>query len=213
MTANVKLGKGVATSYRPVGDAALGLGTCPSNCMHLPDNGGKCYTRKFLVNNQQRNSKLRNDDFSRFLEKGAKFVRLHTSGDFFTSLNGQLALDTEYLDEVIAFAKQNPDVVFWTYCHNPKILIEAGYTYKNGSFPTNLHITASCDTDVEKYIAIDNGYRTARVITALEEKSDNETLCPYDLALHKGEKSKTNCKDCTLCFNAKHLKNIAFLKH
>lgn len=212
-TANAKLGKNVATSYRPVGDAAKGNGTCPSGCMHLPENGGKCYTRKFLVNQQQKKSALRNDDFSRFLEKGAKHVRLHTSGDFFTNSNGTLVLDTEYLDSIIEFAKQNPDVIFWTYCHDTKMMIEAGYTYNNGSFPANLHITASCDTDVDKFLAIANGFRTARVILEMADKQDNETLCPYDLSLNKKEKPTTNCKDCTLCFNPKHKKNIAFLQH
>lgn len=213
-TANAKLGKGVATSYRPVGDAAKGHGTCPSTCEHLPENGGGCYTKKFLVNNQQRNSWKRNDPLEKFLEKGAKWVRLHTSGDFFrTGANG-FELDTEYLDDVIRFAKENPDVTVWSYCHSTKHLIDAGYTYAKGAFPNNLHITASCDSDVDKYIAIEHGFRTARVITEIAEKSDNETLCPYDLATFKGtDKSKINCKDCTLCMNHKHKKNIAFLKH
>ena len=211
MTANAKLGKGVATSYRPVGDAAKGNGTCPSTCLMLPENGGKCYTRKFLVNNQQRNAWNRNDPMDRFLEKGAKFVRLHTSGDFFTTGDTGHILDEPYLNEVVDWTKTNSGVTVWTYCHDTKKLIEAGFTYKNGKFSPNLHIVASCDTIEDKDLATAHGFRTARVITSIEDKLSDETLCPYDLSLHKKEKPTTNCKDCTLCFNPKHKKNIAFL--
>ena len=110
LTQNAKLGLGVATSYRPVGDSSKGHGTCPAKCPLLPENGGSCYTKKFLVNRQQINSKLRNDPVSRFGEKGAKFVRLHTSGDFFTDGS----LDKDYLNEVISWSRENKDVTIWT---------------------------------------------------------------------------------------------------
>lgn len=212
LTANAKLGPGVATNYRPVGDAAKGEGTCPSTCALLPSNGGRCYTRSFLVNNQQRNSWKRNDPLSRFLEKGVKLIRLHTSGDFFRPGETGHELDQPYLDQVIQFSRDNPEVTVYTYTHDVKKLIDSGYSYTNQSFPENLHIVASCDTLIDKAVAMGAGYRVARVIQTIEEKESNETFCPYDLALHRKEKPKTTCKKCTLCYNPKHLKNIAFLQ-
>jgi hypothetical protein len=219
-TSNNKLGSDkkngiiIATNYRPVGDAAKGLGTCPTACKMLNSETGKaelCYTKKFLVNNQVNNSWSRNDDLSKFLEKGANYVRLHTSGDFFKQQNDTYVLDTEYLNSVIEFARANPSVTFWTYTHDVKKLIEAGYSYVLGSFPDNLHITASSDSlDIMDY-ALSHGYRTARVITDYDQKLANETLCPFDKAKHDGVKPKTNCVKCSLCFNKRHTKNIAFL--
>lgn len=210
-TQNAKLGAGVATTYRPVGDAAKGNGTCPSNCMHLPENGGKCYTRKFLVNIQQRNSRQRSDDLEVLVSRGAKLVRLQTSGDIFKQDGDGYALDAEYLDAVIAFCKRHPDVTVWTYTHDVRELVAKGYTYAAGSFPENLHIVASCDTLIERTIAKDNGFRTSRVIADEADKLDGETFCPYDLNLHRGGKPNTTCAKCTLCFNPKHKRDIAFM--
>lgn len=207
-TQNAKLGSGVATSYRPVGNSAKGNGTCPSKCPLLPENGGTCYTRKFLVNRQQKNSWARNDSLDRFLEKGAKFIRLHTSGDFY--VNDQL--DEDYVNSVIDWSKEHEDVTLWTYTHDIRKFIDKNLTYEKEEIPENLHIVASCDSLEEKTLANDNGFRSARVIDSKEDKLTDETLCPYDLALHKGEKPKTTCVDCTLCFNPKHKKNIAFLR-
>jgi hypothetical protein len=208
VTQNAKLGTGVGTSYRPVGDSSKGNGSCPSKCPLLPENGGSCYTKKFLVNNQQRNSWKRNDSLDRFLEKGSKFVRLHTSGDFFD--NGQL--DKEYLNSVREWAETNSDVTIWTYTHDVQKLIDAKISYLENKFSKNLHIVASCDSIEEKNLATEHGFRSARVIDSKEEKLKDETFCPYDLALHNGLKPNTNCRKCTLCFNPKHTKNIAFLK-
>ena len=212
LTSNAKLGKGVATSYRPVGDSSMGLGTCPSKCPLLPANGGACYTRKFLVDNQQRNSNLRNDPLDRLIEKGAKFVRLHTSGDFYKGENGATVLDSDYLSEVVAWSRDHADVTVWTYTHDISKFVEKEFTYKVGAFSNNLHIVASCDSIEEKNLANSHGFRSARVIDKIEDKLEDETFCPYDLAKHEGKKPSVNCKDCTLCFNPKHRKNIAFLK-
>lgn len=213
-TQNVKLGDGVATTYRPVGDASKGNGTCPGSCPHLPENGGGCYTRKFLVNRQQKLARERHDDLDRLLLKGSKLVRLHTSGDFFMSDdNGDYILDTEYLETVIEWSRANSDVKVWTYTHDVRKMIEAGFSYKANSFPENLHIVASVETPVEQIIARDNGFRTAKVIDTVEDKANHQTLCPYDLALSQGVKPKTTCATCTLCFNPEHKKDIAFIKH
>ena len=206
LTANAKLGKGVATSYRPVG--TKNLGTCPSKCPLLPENGGACYTKKFLVNNQQRNSLKRNDEFDRFLLKGAKLIRLHTSGDFFRNN----LLDIDYIRSITDWAKEHSDITIWTYSHDVQQLITNGFTYKDKCFSTNFHLVASCDSIKEKDLANSYGFRSARVIDLEEEKLEDETFCPYDLNLHRGRKPNTTCAKCTLCFNPKHRKNIAFLK-
>jgi hypothetical protein len=214
LTQNAKLGEGVATTYRPVGDASKGNGTCPGTCPHLPENGGGCYTRKFLVNRQQKASRERHDSMDRLLIKGAKLVRLHTSGDFFMpDGNGGHALDVSYLTEVIEWCRANPEVTVWTYTHDVRKLIEAGFSYTAGSFPDNLHIVASVETPIERTIAKSNGYRTAQVIESAQDKAQDATLCPYDLALSQGVKPKATCAKCTLCFNANHKKDIAFIKH
>ncbi len=214
LTQNAKLGAGVATTYRPVGDAAKGNGTCPGTCPHLPENGGGCYTRKFLVNRQQKLARDRNDDLDRLLLKGAKLVRLHTSGDFFMpDDNGGHKLDAEYLQEVIDWCRDHSDITVWTYTHDVRKMIEAGFSYSENSFPSNLHIVASVETPIEATIAKSNGFRTAQVIATVEDKPKNSTLCPYDLALSKNVKPTATCANCTLCFNPKHKKGIAFIKH
>lgn len=216
-TENKKLGKGVATSYRPVGDASQGLGTCPATCPHLPANGGKCYTRKYHVNLQQKHSASRNDDIARLQVKGAKLARLHTSGDWFKAdpnSPGGYELDFEYIYEVIRFCEENPDFTIWTYTHDVSKLIRHGFTYVNEKpLPSNLHIVASVETPTEQWIAKEYGFRTARVIESKDECDAGRTLCPYDLALANGVKPKATCAECKLCFNSNHKKDIAFIKH
>jgi uncharacterized protein YciI len=214
LTQNNKLGEGVATSYRPVGDASKGHGTCPASCPYLPEKEGGCYTRKFLVNRQQQLSNKRHDHLDRLKAKGAKLVRLHTSGDFFMpDGRGGHALDVDYLKEVIAWCRTNPDITVWTYTHDVRMLIEAGFSYTSKSFPDNLHIVASVETLIERTIAKAYGYRTAQVIESVQDQPQGTTLCPYDLAISKRAKPKTTCAKCTLCFNPKHTKDIAFIKH
>jgi hypothetical protein len=216
-TENKKLGKGVATSYRPVGDASQGLGTCPATCPHLPANGGKCYTRKYHVNLQQLRSNGRNDDIAKLQIKGAKLARLHTSGDLFKADSNSpdgYELDFEYINEVIRYCNENPDLTIWTYTHDVAKLIRHGYTYVDEKrLPKNLHIVASVETPVQQHIAKEYGFRTARVIDTKEECEVTRTLCPYDLALANGVKPKTTCAECKLCFNPIHKKDIAFIKH
>lgn len=77
LTQNAKLGAGVATTYRPVGDASKGEGTCPSGCSLLPNRPDRkpddpiCYTTGFLVDRQQQASRTRYDNLDRLKGKGA----------------------------------------------------------------------------------------------------------------------------------------------
>jgi hypothetical protein len=175
----------------------------------LPQNGGGCYTKSFLVNRQQKLSQERNDGLERLLVKGAKLVRLHTSGDFFD----ERGLDVDYLRDVIDMCEKNPDVTTWTYTHDVKAFVDSGFSYAAGSFPANLHIVASVESHEEREFAKMHGYRTARVIDEMHEKADGEVFCPFDLAVKRGVKPKAKCSKCQLCFKASHQNDIAFLKH
>ena len=218
---NAKLGSGlVATTYRPVGDAATGCGTCPSGCMLIPGKQTSpdepiCYTKGFLVDRQQQASRNRFDSLDRLLTKGIKLVRLHTSGDFFCpDGEGGYKLDMPYVETVIAWCFANPDVKVWTYTHDVTLFVQAGLTYNNGSFPSNLHLLASVDTLEQRAFAKAHGFKTARVFSDPSDKVDGETFCPYDLNVHKGRKGKNNgvtCAKCTLCFNHNHKKDIGFV--
>lgn len=208
LTSNVKLGDNMATSYRSVGDAGTGLGTCPSTCPLL-NNG--CYTRKYHTAIQQNRSRTRYDAFERFLEKGAKIVRLHTTGDFFKTIEGGYALDTDYLNDFLEFAQLNLDVTFYTYTHDISKFLELGYTAD--SMPRNFYLLASVESAEEAFLARAAGFKTARVITTLEQKADNEVFCPYDYYKHKKIAKNVTCSTCRLCFNSKNSKNIAFMKH
>lgn len=163
---------------------------------------------------QAQKSRTQFDSLDKMLEKGVKYVRLHTSGDFFTSDSaGGYELDLFYWLDVLRFAKSNPDVTVWTYCHDVSKIVEAGFDYLNGSIPANLHITASVDSNEAKVYAKSYGFRTARVIRELSDKVQGETYCPYDLQLYRGQKRTVKCVTCQLCFNPKHTHDIAFMMH
>jgi len=216
LTQNKKLGFGVATNYRPVGNSAMGLGTCPSGCKLLSQSTGLaelCYTAKFRTNLQQKNSKNRHDAMDRFLLKKAELIRLHTTGDFFTPAPDTAkgyALDLAYWNDVLQFAKANPRIPIYTYTHDIEELVSHGITAD--SLPSNFVIVASCDTPVQKYIAKANGFKTARVIETPAEVESGEVLCPYDKATyHDNKNHSVTCRKCKLCFKGDH--DIAFLRH
>ena len=216
LTQNAKLGFGVATNYRPVGDSARGLGTCPSSCKLLSQSTGLaelCYTAKFRTNLQQKNSKNRHDPMDRFLLKKAELIRLHTTGDFFTPAPDTIkgyALDLEYWNDLLTFAKANRRVTIYTYTHDIEELIANGISAD--TLPANFKIVASCDTPVQSYIAKANGFKTARVIDTPAEIESGEVFCPYDKATYNGNKNHSvTCQKCKLCFTGS--KNIAFLRH
>ena len=218
ITANVKLGKKVATNYRPVGNSAMGLGTCPSGCKLLDASTGlasQCYTKKFHTNLQQNNSRQRSDSMDRFLLKGAELIRLHTTGDFFKpnadTVKGY-SLDLEYWTDVLQFAIDNPQVTIYTYTHDIQELVDNGIHGDN--LPANFKIVASCDTPVQSYVAKAHGFKTARVIDTPDDLEAGEVFCPYDKATYNGvshSKHGVTCEKCKLCFTGKH--NIAFLRH
>lgn len=212
---NEKLGCGVATTYRPVGDAAEDEGTCASGCALLHDG---CYTRKGKTNLWQRRSAEKHDDVSKLGAKRAKFVRLHTSGDWFKRdrmARLGYSLDWEYFRDVRDWALANPDVTIWTYCHDIVTFLQGWAKHEcHTDLPRNFHIVASCDTLEQRAYAKKLFFKTARVIKTPDEIVEGEIFCPYDKALYHGKTSKdiaVRCTSCKLCWVGKH--DIAFLKH
>lgn len=208
LSSNAKLGFGVATTYRPVGDSSKNEGTCSPKCPFLST--GECYAMHGLVKMQMLKSQSKDDSLERLKKRGVEFVRLHTSGDFF--IDGDL--DVAYFEEVLEFAFNNPKMVIWSYCHDVAKLIAKGYSYKNKSFPSNFHLLASVDSLEERTFVKSHGYRSARVIDAPEDRVTGEILCPYDKSLYLKVKPKVKCMTCGLCFKAKFDEfDIAFVKH
>jgi hypothetical protein len=210
MTGNSKLGFGVATTYRPVGNAGTSEGTCAGSCAML-NNGCYAQTNPFVAK-WHNTAKSTNHDLDVLLQEGAKLVRLHTAGDFFKSNgNGGWELDLDYVMAVIQFCKDNPKITVWTYTHDFKEFIKHNLTYAKNAFPSNFYLLASVDTLVDKYIATSHGFKTARVIMTETDKDPSETFCPYDLQSSRGIKPTVKCSTCKLCFNDKHKKDIAFI--
>ena len=210
---NSKVGP-CATTYRPVGDSAKGEGTCPSGCPHL---GKACYTRKGKTNLWQARSASKFDSMDKLTSKGAQFIRFLTSGDWFktdpTAPKGY-STDLEHAEDAIRVCRQNPRVTGWSYCHDIKQFVaDTGYSYNARNLPANFHLLASCeDLDVKAW-AIAYGFKTARVIKTMADKTKDEVFCPYDKAKHLGKKQaeiKIRCVNCRLCWEGPH--NIAFLE-
>lgn len=189
-SSNSKIGPCSAT-YRPVGL------TCPSECVLL-DNG--CYAQRGHTNIQSTQSTYYSDELTTLAD--SDFVRHHVSGDFFD--HDELNLD--YLFQVLKFHYDNPQVVGWTYTHRWEDIEEVAPVEIH---PKNLTILASVDSIKEKSLANAFGWRTARV-SEINDRLDDEILCPIDLAKHLKKKTYTTCVTCRLCWTSK--KNILFLK-
>ncbi|MFM9469849.1 hypothetical protein ACKI1K_44820, partial [Streptomyces scabiei] len=85
----------------------------------------------------QRNAQNRFDPVEKLLKGGAKFVRLHTSGDFFMpDGQGSYILDLAYWTAIVNLAKENPDVTIWTYCHDVSKFVDFDISYAKGNIPS-----------------------------------------------------------------------------
>jgi hypothetical protein len=196
---NAKMGLGVGTTYRPVGD------TCPPDCGLLK----LCYAKRGNVNIHQQHSK--HDDHDLMKLGGNTLVRHLVSGDWLKTIaNGRKILDRALVAGVIALHEKCPWLTGWGYTHAIERFDKAGIT--PASLPNNFHLLASCDTAEQKAQANANGWRTARVIDELTDKQPDEFVCPVDAAKRKGipQERRTNCALCKACFATD--KNIAFLK-
>lgn len=182
---NGKLGDDIAATYRPVGL------TCPSTCAFL---GNGCYAEKGNVGIHQRKTVDDRDALEKALSSGRKILRHHVSGDFFKDDE----LDVEYLESLIAFHRKFDWMLGFTYTHNIRAFVEAGYTADK--LPPNLIILASCDSPDMASWAERGGYRTARVAksldVALNERAEDEIVCPQNTRyLFNKERDKAFMKE------------------
>lgn len=197
---NAKLGLGVGTTYRPVGI------TCPNDCPLL-NNG--CYAQRGNVAIQQSRSKSDNHDLMRLGRN--TLVRHLVSGDWLRTLkDGRKILDKAFIRAVIALHIKCPWLIGWGYTHAATKWQKAGISPKD--LPSNLHILASCDTVSQKAEHNAAGWRTARVIQELSDRTKDEFVCPVDAQKRAGipQVSRTTCAACKACFATD--RNIAFLK-
>jgi hypothetical protein len=197
---NAKLGIGVGTTYRPVGP------TCPPSCPLL--NGG-CYAQRGHVAIQQARSA--NDDHDLMTLASRTLVRHLVSGDWMKTIkDGRKILDKAFVRAVIALHTKCPWLTGWGYTHAADRFRKAGINPSD--LPSNLHILASCDTVSQKEEHNAAGWRTARVIQELSDRTKDEFVCPVDAQKRAGipQERRTTCAQCKACFAT--TKNIAFLK-
>ncbi len=185
----------MANVYRTVGV------TCPSSCPLL-ERG--CYAKRWPVALHSKRAQENTLDFKAFLsrvrkENPSKIVRLNVSGDVF--LNDEV--DTEFLNELIDGAKNNPDITIYGYTHGFEKVHQAGFT--PDKFPDNLTLLASVDSEEEAAKAKSLGWKYARVERDYDKKAGkDEVLCPIDAAKAKGKEPKTTCATCKLCFDKRY---------
>ena len=90
-------------------------------------------------------------------------IRIHSSGDFGYQGNDR----PEYFDTWVKIARENPDVIFYTYTKCIKMVKDYKKIY---SIPENLSITFSWGGKQDNYIEPDD--KQARVIMKGEEIED-----------------------------------------
>lgn len=194
---NGKLGLGVVATYRPVVD------TCPNSC---PLAGKGCYAERSLVKMVSNRSRKRADALEEM--DGAPLIRHHVSGDVcYRDAQGKSHIDKPYVLELIAWHTRNPNSVGWIYTHAAPELESAGFSPT--CWPENLHVLASCNSLEESKRLQAAGWRTARVSESLDRQR-GEVYCPYDLTKKAGDKQKTTCTKCRICFARKQ--NIVFMR-
>jgi len=160
-----------------------------------------CYSQKGPVNIHQKRSSVRHDKLEEIAEHGVKLVRHVVSGDFFKDD----ILDVPFVEYVIRFHIEHPDIQGWGYTHRWTAFNEAGFS--PDKMPPNLTILASCDSVTEARLAVRAGWRTARVAAKWEERLAAEARCRYQL-------DGTVCSECELCWKPdKRVKGILFKRH
>lgn len=196
---NSKLGKGVSTTYLPVGTVENG-GTCPATCPFL---GNGCYAQKGNVNMHQRSTAGCNpvdeaDAIAKMEPKPGDMLRLHVSGDFVS--NAHLKAVDKACGEWIAKGGDKP----WAYTHNWRHLNPENA--KHFSLMASVHSLEEADQAKAKgwkcfALAVPN-FDGPKAFSVGEHKV---VPCP-----NQTQEAKT-CKDCKLCTTGKV--NVAFAKH
>ena len=196
---NMKLGPGVSSTYRPVGE------TCPDCAI-----AAICYARRGNVASAAKRSGRRKDRLGKL--NGAPFVRHLVSGDVMRrGRDGRRIVDREYVRDVIAHHEDNPEVVGWMYSHAWKQLGRAGFGPT--TLPNNLIVLASVDSPGAAEDAQADGWTTARTTDDLTTLVAGEIACPYDRDKRelRGKPKPINCIKCRACFDGRG-RNIVFLR-
>lgn len=202
-TGNTKLTGGSLlfyATYRAVGYS------CPTTCTLL-NNG--CYAQSGNVAIHQRDA-VSEDDGTVYLAALERMphgalMRLHVSGDVMTNegRNGSMTVDVAYLDAIIEGAKRRPDMTFYGYTHAWRLIDRARF-----SFPANLTLNASCDTqsDVDEARAL--GWDTTTVVPwdTQGKRFGATVVCPNQTV-------GLTCDKCKLCFKSNRPLTVAFRAH
>jgi hypothetical protein len=210
---NSKLGPCTASTARRVGES------CPLDCALLPNNAAPddpvCYAHKGRMRfHPSIIAKFGNHSTAEALTKadGVPLIRHLTGGDWLKpTSDGRRVVDRDHARDVIAWHRKPSQrfTIGWSYTHAPDQLDRAGFG--PDSWPANFSILASVDSVEDADRLQRAGWHTARVVDDPKDKARNETLCPFDLAKHRGEtRPAITCASCRLCCPGAK-KNIAFV--
>jgi hypothetical protein len=199
MSQNAKLGWGVFTTYRRVGE------TCPVDCKALVS--GACYALGGNVGIHQRKSAQDVTDGQRLKEwlgglpRGVK-VRHHVSGDFMR--DG--VVDVDYVKDMKEGHKSRKDLQGWVYTHAWRDLSASEINDTEG-----LTVNASCDSVPDLIEALERGWLATLIVDEHAEnfKLDNGVrvvICP-------NQTHDVTCSDCMLCFRKIRKTVVGFRLH
>lgn len=198
---NSKLGKGVATTYLPVGTVEDG-GSCPKSCPFL---GNGCYAQKGRVNiHVQKTAGCNPMDEAKLISeaepKAGQMLRIHVSGDFVSNAH------LKAVDQAVAKWQAKGGGQAWAYTHNWREL-----NPKNAKHFSLIASVHSVEDGVEAKAA---GYKSFALAvqkhsSRMAWKHDDEVVVPCPQQTTEG----VTCKDCRLCTHKNGVVNVAFAKH
>ena len=193
---NTKLGPTVATTTLPI------RSTCPTTCMHHPDNEATCYAYQGPMMWHQR--RLEKEGLSEWeivnLEyaqvntiPNGRLTRLHVAGEWVNAMH----------IKSVAKAVKKRALKAWSYTHKWR-------SFKAATFK-GISILASCETAAETARAWVRGYAAALVVVKFDSDRAYELCysdgsgsgmvgipCPY-------QTKKIPCEDCKLCLKGEWL--------
>lgn len=201
---NTKLGPDVYTYSRLPGRIG---GTCPGSSMECEY---ICYAKRVIQTPPvwevwTRNSQT--EDVPETLPPGAKYIRIHVSGDF-SSPN--------YIQQWIALVRRNPDVWFWAYTRSWRVPHLLPDLEELRALP-NMQLFASMDKSITEWPPM--GWRRAWIeddprSNWREEEGDNRMaedaqpayVCPEETG------RQPHCQACTYCIKGRR-GDVIFLLH
>lgn len=205
---NLKLGPDVYTYSRLPGDGREG--TCPGATNWCEEH---CYAVRVEESTPVVWDMWRQNSVTGILPAvlplGAKYVRLHVSGDFDTEL---------YVGRWQTLVRQNPEVLFWTYTRSwqtPHLLPGL----ERLAAEPNMQLFASMDTDIDElppatfrraWLADDHraklhGERNDALWIAAGNRP--ALICPEERGV------EPNCQDCGYCMRSLRRGDVVFLVH